>query len=92
MLENTDQLYIKGDPDLISSLIEAASQQKVQITRPIALRGDATLTTVIATLGSAGVFTAFIQIITKLLHHNKDRELVIERKGAKIALKGHSLP
>lgn len=96
MPENTTyetiHLYIKGDADLISSLIEAALQQELQVTRPIGMRGEPILTTVIATLGSAGVFTTLIQIITRLLQHNKDKELIIERKGAKIALKGHSLP
>ena len=91
MVKNTVQLYIKGDPDLISSLAETASQQTFQITRPISLRGDPTLVTAIATLGSAGAFTAFIQVIKPLLFPNKDRELVLERKGARIVLKGHSL-
>lgn len=96
MLKNREceviHIYIQGEDNLISSLIDASSNMQFKITRPVSLRDDTNLTTVIATLGSAGVFTAFFQILTRLLQNNKDRELLIERKGAKIVLKGHSLP
>lgn len=47
---------------------------------------------VIIALGSAGAFTALYQIICKVIGKNEAREVVIEKDGVKISIKGHSLP
>jgi len=42
-------------------------------------------------IGSAGAFSAFYQITTKVLERHKDREIRIETSGNSVSLKGHSL-
>lgn len=44
----------------------------------------------IVTLGSAGVFTALFQVLSKFLEKHKDREITITREGREITIKGHS--
>jgi|CXWL01.1.fsa_nt_gi hypothetical protein len=46
----------------------------------------------IIALSSTGAFTALYQIVAKVMERNKDREISLEYAGAKIVIKGHSLP
>ena len=66
-------------------------QQSISTSSGIRPRGAIVPTEIIVALGSAGVFTAFCQLICKIIEKNLDKEITIERGDVKVIIKGHSL-
>jgi hypothetical protein len=47
---------------------------------------------IVVALGSAGAFTTFYNVLSKLLNANKNREITIQFNGFSLSIKGHSVP
>jgi len=83
---------VENDPNLIAEVTKALDKAGIEIVpSKIRIRGVITPDIIIA-LTSAGGFTMLYQIISSILNRNKEKELVIERDGIKVSLKGFSIP
>jgi hypothetical protein len=83
------QLNFHNDISLAAEATRAIQEEDIQVRKVPQSRNVGGLDLLIS-LGSAGAFTAFYQILCKILEKNKEKEISIERGGTKVTIKGYS--
>ncbi len=85
---------LRGHPELIDELQRGSQELNIPVHLAARLRDGGGFAELIVALGSAGVFTALYELISRTLARSKDRELTVERDGkggVSITLKGHAV-
>jgi hypothetical protein len=86
------RIHIIGDPDVMDELRAAVEHAGLSVASPARMRGAALPSEIIIALGSAGVFSAFFQVLSTVLTRNKTRLLKITRGTCSLTISGHTLP